>query len=214
MEKWITFIIPLIALVVWIVANLVRVPNQPPNQARRPQPRPRPSLPEQSPQEKPISDLDRFLQEVQRRREQSESQQTARRAAPPPLPAAVVPAPPRLCPPPLPRVMLAPAAPAPALQASGLSPLPQVRPPRPAETRPLTKEENAERQAAARVQEAAAGEQLQLAAYAQVRRKPSRGLVSGQLAEMLRNRRSLRAAFVLREILDQPLCRRRPRRHV
>src|SRR5437764_10509315 len=64
-------IIPLIALVVWILQYIFRGPedNKPGNRARPGQARPgaRPQ------QRRPVTDLDRYLEETRRRRQQEES---------------------------------------------------------------------------------------------------------------------------------------------
>src|SRR5437763_9895573 len=60
-------IIPLIALAVWVLQYLFRGPdeNKPPNRARSGQARPG----NRPPQRRPVTDLDRYLEETRRRRQ-------------------------------------------------------------------------------------------------------------------------------------------------
>ncbi len=66
------FIIPLIALAVWVLQYIFRGPeeNKPANRSR-PSGQPRPA--NRPPQRRPVTDLDRYLEETRRRRQQDEN---------------------------------------------------------------------------------------------------------------------------------------------
>jgi hypothetical protein len=124
---WVQWLIPLVALAVWILSNLARNREDEPRRARPPQVRG-----DEQPREKKPEEVDRFLDEVRRRRETADARkrkvdeprrvlprreeqrkplqppasrpEAPRRPAPPPLPPSPPPKPVVVKePPPLPR---------------------------------------------------------------------------------------------------------------
>ena len=197
---WEILIIPLIALGVWILGTVFKGEEERARgQGRRPGPgegRPR----------RPVTDLDRFLEEARRRREGEkrpvpEQRPPARSVIARPSPVVVAdrplrvprpaPAPPREMPQPtrraeqLPPVipMVLPAEPAPPLEATLVVPRPEPTP---------------------------VG---QVTAGAPAAPSPSRSHgpspVLQQVWNLLNKPQTPGTAFVLREIFDRPLCKRR-----
>ncbi len=208
MAGWEVLLIPLIALGLWIVSAIFRgaagaAKNERPGQVGQQE--------AQRALRRPASDLDRFLEETRRRKAAQ---------APPAAPATAEPVAAR--PQPLPR----PAPPRPA------APVPQARPAQSAERRPTPKREA--RPAEVPVQRRQANEPAMVpppapatvAVVTPVQAVPvSLPTASGQvraagqpraanpflvqLAALLNKKESIRAAIVLREVLDRPLCDRR-----
>jgi len=84
---WVKFVVPLIAVAVWILANLARMPREQQRPVvRRPSPRPldRPDNPTAAPQ-RTATDVDRFLEEVARRRQEAAERRQVGPAETPPL---------------------------------------------------------------------------------------------------------------------------------
>jgi hypothetical protein len=112
--EWVKFVVPLIAVAVWILANLARAPKEPPRPPARRPPVPPPDVQGKQAPPSPPTDVDRFLQEVARRRKEAAERRQAgpselaplgreepKADKPPPpvaVPVEVVPAPRRLAP--------------------------------------------------------------------------------------------------------------------
>jgi hypothetical protein len=176
------WIVPVVVLVVWLLQQLMRGrENEEPV-------RPRAGGP---PRERNTSDIDRFLQEIDRMRRRSGEGPQAERPRPPQRPRPDQPAPvprarpvPRPTPPrpavPVPEVIAVPVTP------SG-APVPIVVPVSPAQTAP----------AAPRVSRALGDEGKRLAPGARA------------ALSLVRSPQSLASAVLLQEILGPPRCRRR-----
>jgi hypothetical protein len=172
MMPWELLVVPVIAVAVWIIGTLIRSAEQ----AKGPEGAPR-RQPEQ------VTDLDRFLREVNRRRQarqpRDEEEPTARverrepprRPAPPPPPPEVIP----VVLPVAEVVVAQPAPAAPTLRVHEAPALPEL--PADKSARPLPE------------------------------RPESAALAS--LRKLLRSRDGLRTAVVLQEVLGPPLSRRR-----
>jgi hypothetical protein len=234
MDNWVAWIIPLIALVLWIVANLFRVPQEQPPPAQRPRPRPEPrgdvprraDAPPVAEEQQPIRDLDKFLQEVKRRRDEAE-RQPPRPAPPPTRPThaerkpspAPPPLPKRPAPPPVPR-SLPPQPSAPVV----LETIPEVLPSaRPVAAHPGRREPELAARLSAVEESKRARDAAEIgtraeqpgfregARAAQLIERPE-SAVAVQVRQLISDADTLRAAFVLREILDRPVSQRPPRR--
>jgi hypothetical protein len=171
---WVKWIIPLIAVAVWILSNLAKNREEPRRQRTAPPPRPDDGM---GPSRRltPV-EVDRFLEEVRRRREAAEgkTKKPLEKPAPPPL-AQPMPLESRL--PrakPIPPVIRRTSPPEPVLAKI-------VSVPEPEATTPIV--------------------------VPKVTAVPTSPQVKETLA-LLRNRKSLVTAMLLREILEQPLCKR------
>jgi hypothetical protein len=224
--EWVKWAIPLIVVSVWILANLARIPREQPRlPPRRPQP-PEGDEPPVRPRQ-PITDVDQFLAEVQRRRRQAPPEQ------PPPSP------PPEWRPPERRRISptdvpvetrTPPLAVVPVDVPIPVLPVAEVLP---VEARPRPQPPESMRRAAPEVRPGPPSRRLVdntefpgLAPdAAQPTLAPTAPVGSAQVVArapltqsatevmaMLRDPRSIRVAFLLREILEPPLCRRGPRR--
>lgn len=193
MRNW-HFIIPIIAVAVWILSSLIRGAEE--QRVRRPRPQRDPEEPADGtrPRRSP-SEIDRFLQEVQRRRQEGEERRPPREA-PKPLPPAeevlvaipVQEVPNRRTPrADRPRRRPAESRPIPVAQ-----PVPVVPPPvletQFRESPPPPGPEAASQPTAAEKKREAMGKQLR---------------------ELLNSKQSLATAFILREVFDRPLSLRR-----
>lgn len=219
MEKWITWLIPLIAIAIWILSQLAG--NQ---QQKRPTPRPYPpGDPEQDPRaRRSPDDLEDFLEKMKRRKDAAE--QTAperagaeRTAAEPVLVAEEVPRP-RTLPPPLPRpveqrrksnpigakkpqrrpepvILAEPFSSAPA-ELNRTVTMPSMTPVIPQAPQALP--------AAAAAPTAPQALHRPEALPTKVSLPPAARMVR----ELLKSRQTLAAAVLLREVLDAPLCKR------
>ena len=207
------FIIPLIALAVWILQYIFRGPEE--NNKQQPG-RPRPAAAPQRPAgprpRRPVTDLDRYLEETRRRRVQGEDR-------PPPIEVApersardealererrrvAAPKPP---PPPPPRVV--PVPPQRTLQ-------PIAEPLRPVVAEIVPVAVPVQSPINARTEQAATMRGAELAApQVDSRRREERRVaatpVQKELARLLRAPQGLAAALVLQEIFGEPLCRRK-----
>jgi hypothetical protein len=215
-------VIPLIALAVYVLGSLLGGKAEPPPNRRRPLPRDREGAPGR-PQGR-TTDLDRFLEEVQRRREQV--QQKAKEAKPEEFTASAE-RPPRPTPPPppvrkpAPRVSQARPSPRPkspvedipvVIALEGSRPPAQVRPvvaPTPArvEAPPVAPPAVAVALAVAPVVSQVGAKLLDT--------RPSVPITgtAQQVVSLLRSPQSLAVAVMLREILDAPVSLRRSGRH-
>ncbi len=184
---WEILIIPLIALGVWIIGTLFKSEDD----KTKKDIRSRDGFPARAPGRRAVTDLDRFLEETRRRREAEERPKPP--PAPPPARATVTRPPlrerplrpretPRLSPPPVPReeVVVAVAMPRPTPPAAVVEPTPA--PPSALET-PV----------------------LPSSAPASALPAP----VLQQVRSLLSKPQTAASAFVLREIFDRPLCKRR-----
>lgn len=232
---WVKLVIPLIALAVWIISHILSTQQGPP--ARRQGPRPTPPPPRDAEQERSDRDfeaeerrheLDRRIAEARarrRRKEQEEDYSAAPSPAPPPLPRPATPppivsagppqrkpaealrrSPSTLVPQPrpdaiptvvpeltLPKAGLPKAAlPKAALPKAGLPQvsLPGIEVPKVVPSTPAV---------------AAAMEMMEEAQELRARSGPA-----ARVLELVRDRDSLAAAFLLKEIFDRPAERRRP----
>jgi hypothetical protein len=204
----------LVPLIVWVLSTVFKGTNERPG--TRPGANPRSPSPR-----RPVTDLDRFLEEARRRREAAErgpqpAGEAPPRPAPPPPPRPVPVAerrPPR--PPSQPRRRnVEPASPLPRpgrapvlLEAVGEAPAPSFPPPR---VEPPRSPEPARLEAqppppgpAAPLTPAA---QVQVLRPAGGRKAPSPTLA--QLAALLRSPQSAGTAIILKEVFDVPLSRR------
>jgi len=207
---WVKWLIPLVVIFVVIVSNLARIAQEEKKKSsRRPGPGNSPPRPQ-----RPQNEAERFLEEINRRRREAGEQRkppVVKRAAAGPARvarretpsageamAAVVPVTSRV-----PR-------PVRAVEM----PMPLARQPSP---RPVEPER---RQPAPVVEEVvvatvvpvltAPGDVSAGAPAAVIAVKPHTPTAT-LLRQLLRNPQSVKAAFVLREVLDRPLCRRSPR---
>jgi hypothetical protein len=184
---WEILIIPLIALGVWIIGTLFKSEDEKAKKSVRS----RGNLPGRAPGRRPVTDLDRFLEEARRRREAEDRPKPA-----PAPPSSRVPAPR----PPL-RERLSPPREAPRLSVPALPKeeildvLPVVRP-----TAPPTVAEPVA--VAPRALESAKSSPTPTLS-------PRFAPVPQQVRSLLSKPQTAAAAFVLREIFDRPLCKRR-----
>jgi hypothetical protein len=211
--EWHFWLVPLIAVAVWILGSLLRSgaeerqrmlqrqnPGGGPDGGRQPQ--------------RPNTDLDRFLQEVHRRRQASERRDV--QEEPPPVPERAdsrpkprpVPPPVRQPPPPPRRPAVRPASPPPAVRRPQTrtveDPTPVVQVVVPASPTPVD-----QLPAVVPVLSEvgiAPGRQARKARTATYRDPVG---PPPSLAALLSSPEGLRNAFILREILDAPLCKRR-----
>jgi hypothetical protein len=204
---WEVLIVPLLALVVWILGTLMRQDEDP--RVRQRQRRPGMEGPF-GPGRQPVSDLDRFLTEARRRRELAEkglpvppppapAPPPRRPPTPAPRPRPTGPTPSRSAAPPPPRrqrdepmtVVKAP-APRPARQDQPKGPIPVLLPVPQAEV----------------AVEVVSAMRVPVAAPEPTPAAPVSPAVA-QVLVLLRSPQSAATAFVLREILGPPLCLRR-----
>ena len=207
--EWLKWLIPLVAVAVWILSQLVA------NQQRRQQGLPRSGPPrdpgDETPPRRPSDDLEKFLEEVRRRKEAQESA-----AAEPIYSAQEIPA----------RPAHVPRATEGRRKSVAVGSKPQQRRVEPAVVvQPLPSASSPKSRHVAMPSTAppAAPEAPQAlppppvvpTAPQAVHRPeslPARTPASPaakMVRELLKNRQSLGAAFLLREILDRPLCKRR-----
>jgi hypothetical protein len=192
---WEVLIIPLIALAVWIIGTLSKSEE---DKTKKTIGR-RPTASGRAPGRRVVTDLDRFLEEARRRREPEE-----RRKAPPP-PSRTPPARPPLRerptrPEETPRVattVVVKEEPAVVLPA----PRPFVQPPL-AEPAPTLASPKLEERRVGTPQSRQAPLEP-----APVARPPS---IAQQVRSLLSKPQTAATAYVLREIFDRPLCKRRP----
>jgi hypothetical protein len=184
---WEILIIPLIALGVWIIGTLFKSEDDKTKKGIRS----RDGFPARAPGRRPVTDLDRFLEEARRRREAEE--RPTPRPVPPPARVPVTRPPlrerplrpreaPRLAPPPVPKEEVVVAVPMPRP-----IPPPPVAEPTPAPPLAL--------------------ESLVLPSSAPASARPAP--VLQQVRSLLSKPQTAASAFVLREIFDRPLCKRR-----
>ncbi len=175
---WEILIIPLIALGVWILGTLFKGEEERLKKNAR-----RPGAPPRRTPRRPVTDLDRFLEEARLRREAEEK----RKASPPPPLRHERPLRPREAPPrparPTSRIEETPVAPPVVAEAVVIAPRPQTA------TQPSPP----------------APPPLPFAAASEVRVSP----LLQQVRSLLSKPQTVGAAFVLREIFDRPLCMRR-----
>lgn len=182
---WEILIIPLIALFVWIIGTLFKSEDDKTKKGvgRRGNVSGRP------PGRRPVTDLDRFLDEARRRREP----EVPRKTAPPPPRAPVARPTVRERPQP-PREPLRRAAPV-LVEEEVVVALPAPRPVEAVPVAELVAAESLPRQPSISVPPPAVA----------VRSSP----ISQQVRSLLRKPQTAATAFVLREVFDRPLCMRR-----
>ncbi len=192
--NWAVWLILLIPVAVSILSLLFRPTKEEPR---------RPNVPGRGPGPRParrsVSDIDQFLEEINRRRREA----AERRRAPepvavpiPPVEQRPVPPPPRPVPPPV-------ARPARRPERERALP-PRVRPRVPEPERVIVAEEVV---VAVPVEKPAEAAGARITFPIKRPRPTSRALE--QIFPLLRDPQGLRSAIVLREILDGPVCRRR-----
>jgi hypothetical protein len=181
---WVQWIIPLIAIAVWILSNLARSKEDKPPVQRRSEDAPQPIR--RSPEE-----VDRFLEEVRRRKRNAEGPKKPGRTSAPDRP--------RPGPPPLPRTPTE-------------RPRVSERPPPTSKPLPPPRRQEAEAIPVAEVLEVAVANQPPRALATLAAGRPTTVPPAVQaLKSLLLDRQNVAAAIVLKEVLDQPLCKR-PRR--
>ncbi len=205
MNNWAIWLILLIPVAVSILSLLFRPPKEEP----RPGPRMRPNAqegPGNRPPRRSVSEIDQFLEEINRRRREAAERRRASEPTPLPVPPPeakpVPPPPPRPVPPPVskPRRPERP-RPVPPRRREPVPEVVRVVVPEPA---PLPFQEPPLPALPAEVPA------LPLPTFLEsYRRPPSLALV--QLAPLLSSMQTLRSAILLREILDRPISQR-PRR--
>ncbi|MBI1913287.1 MAG: hypothetical protein HYS12_00790 [Planctomycetes bacterium] len=211
-------IIPLIALAVWVLQYLFRGPdeNKPANRARPGQARPG----NRPPQRRPVTDLDRYLEETRRRRQQEENRpviiaevvpepppriEPERRRPPAPRPAPRVERRPARVPSPAPepvrRPSVQPETVRPVLLESApvAVPVPEALPARAPTSVPQGPEQNLRKVALPDV----------LDTRSRAQRQADASLLLGELTRLFRTPQGMAAALVLQEVLGRPLSQRR-----
>lgn len=237
----IKFILLIIFAVIWVIGNVVRSkqeeprtppPRRPPPREPNPQARPTPTPTQTASRPTPpVSDIDRFLQEIDRlRRKNVEDQAVAEppKPKPPPPPPREEPKPkPRTSEPQQPQTR----APKQAKQAKQAKTAPKREtPPAPTGKRApggLATELDARDAAAAAEAQAASPtvssdnpllDQISSAkpqattSFPEIRRgvEQTKGSPAELLIALLKSRKGMPIAFVLREILEDPKCKRPP----
>ncbi len=198
MRNW-HFIIPIIAVAVWILSSLIKGNEE---QVRRPRPRPEPDEPPPDRPRRAPSEIDRFLQEVQRRRKDKDGEERRkdpeRRAEPvmAEIPRAI-PVEPILIPEPLRRASGRHGERASKRRSVEVPPVVVQEVPPPAALATSGSFWQPPAQAAQPTAARAAGTPAQQTS------------ASRQLLALLRSPQSLGTAFLLREVLDRPLSMRR-----
>ena len=208
--QWEIWLIILIPVAVSILSLLFRSSKDEPRRNDRPRPNPQDGPGPGRPPRRSVSDIDQFLEEINRRRREAAERQSAQRPAPAPparTPSRQGPPPTRPSPPPAqrfppvevvarpqPRVVEAVAV-VEERKAPGAQPLPS-RAPATSGTETFVPSAVTEvRMAVAITSPAPVG-----------RTKVSP--VLAELLPLLRDRKSLRSAFLLKEIFGRPLCQR------
>jgi|SRR5579875_2554203 len=198
---WETFLVPLIALGVWLLSTLLRREEDKPKAgAVR-----RGNGPDRPPRRRGAMDLQRFLEEVRRRRELEERQQM-----PPSRPSTA--RPPLLRErSPQPRQTPRPAKPAVVKEEIAVAlpaPPPAPSPPSPDDSSVSKTISGTDFSSAGRQAEAVPVHQARVAPVAKpVVTRP--GPIVQQVRSLLSTPQTAAVAFVLREIFDRPLCKRR-----
>jgi hypothetical protein len=210
------FIIPLIALAVWVLQYLFRGPEE----NAKPTPRARPANPQRPagnrPRRRPVTDLDRYLEETRKQRQEGRPVVLAEvvpEAAPPPRPPVrpqPQPQPPRVAPPrpSPPAPTRVERRPPPQMQPGQVGPPPRPAPPPSRQpSRPGLVEvvaldvvpvETARPALQARPQPD------QQAPAVAPRPRPAEGSPLGEIARLLRMPEGVAAAVILHEILQPP----------
>ncbi|MHB1426303.1 MAG: hypothetical protein ACYC3I_24325 [Gemmataceae bacterium] len=189
MQQWELLIIPLIALLVWIVGTLFKSED---DKTKKGGPG-RGNVSGRTPSRRPATNLNRFLEEARRRREGDERPKATPAAPPPRAPIARPPlreraskpreAPPRVAPPVIRREEVPVAVPA----ARAVAPPPVVEP----------------------VPTVTPMSDIVIPAAPTTTRDTHLSPIVQQVHSLLSQPRTAATAFVLREIFDRPLCKRR-----
>ena len=220
MDKWLTWLIPLIAIAVWILSQLAG--NQQPPKRSTPRPFP-PRDPEQDPRSRAPGELEEFLENMKRRKEAEEQTAAEReraaadRAVAEPVLIAEEIVPPRASPPPLPR---------PVEQRRKSMPVGNKKPPRRPEpvivieppppvvrTVPMPMSAPAPAVTLATLPAVPAAPAAPQAIHRPeaLPARTSLPPVARMVRDLLASRQALAAAILVREVLDPPLCKRRGR---
>jgi hypothetical protein len=223
MNNWQAWIVPVIALGVWILSHLLRGSEQ---DKKAP---PRERLPGENPPgraKEPLTDLDRFLREVNRRRQNAEERRPGPAAKPSPVltaqpvaerPRPSMPKPTRALPPRRQASRPAPAAPSKAATTSTFQPEPLTV--LPADSKPLhaislpASEQTplAFPTSSEIIRIATPAAMATAAKMAPAIKQASSRSSPAPFLTLLSSAENVKAAMVLREIFDPPLCRRRRR---
>jgi hypothetical protein len=192
------WVVPVIAVVLWILSSVIRAPEEPPRNL------PRRRLPDGRPAgepARPSSEVERFLEEINRlRKRASEEQKTAEareeepRAEPPPRPRPEPPPTPRRIPRRPPTVV------APPRRVVVETPPTPVAPP-PSVALPVVEG----------LEIIGVASPLSAAKPAQRLAAPAVAPAVAQLRALLTSPQNLQTAVLLQEVLGQPRCRRRHR---
>ena len=189
------WIVPVIALALWILSSLVKGAEEPPKQAKQGEPLPAGSRP------RPQSEVDKFLEEINRMRRRQEEEQRQQDEQPRQSEPVAIP-PPR----PIAASVEPTTAPnfekpsAPVQIPQGEKPRSRPVKPRRAEPRPTP------------LRQAGSVAAADLAAQPRPTPRPLAGKGApavAQLHAMLRSPQSVQAAILLHEVLGPPRCRRR-----
>ena len=180
---WIKLVIPLIAVAVWILSNLAKNRDETRRQRTAPPPKPEDGM--GPARRRTPAEVDKFLEEVRRRREALEGK-LKKPLSPPPAPVPLAQTVPEF-----PRARTIP------------PPLPMPPPPRPE----IRRSSVSEPVMAKLVPTPAPEPEVVVPAAPRVTALPSSPQVRQTLA-LLRDRKTLVTVMLLREILDQPLCKR------
>lgn len=195
MGDWIAWIIPLIAFIVWLISNVAKGAEQQAPRAGgmgQAPPRPRPAS----------AEIDKFLEEINRRRQQQQQQRQrpAMEDEPKPLP------PPR--PRPAPRVEERPAPPPPRPKPARPKPaMPRPRPIETARPAPLLMPEVAPAPAAPLFAEE--GQPPPTAPRPTAVGAPGANVLPTEFHKLLGSKQGIRLAFLAQEVLGPPVSRRR-----
>ena len=183
---WIKLAIPLIAVAVWILSNLAKNREEPRRQRTAPPPRPEDG--EGPRRRRTPAEVDQFLEEVRRRREAAEAKVKKLEEKPVPIPLSQ--------------------------KVAAESPFPRARavpPPPPVPTPPPVRSETRRAPTVEPILAKVVPVPEQVVATPIVVPKVTPLPISPQVQQtlaLLKNRKSLVTAILLREILEQPLCRR------
>jgi hypothetical protein len=195
MVRWEIWLIILIPVAVSILSLLFRSAKEEPRRNGRPRPNPQ-DVPSGRPPRRSVSDIDQFLEEINRRRREA----AEKRKSGEPVVVAV-PAPPPVRPRPAPPVLR------PARRVERERQPPRIREPLPPPERIIITE-------AVPLPPSPAAPEWQPPPPAEPRHPPQGAkptVVNPALAQvlpLLRSPQGLRSAIVLREIFDRPLCQR------
>src|SRR5262245_7228541 len=205
---WIKWLIPLIALAVWVLSNLARNREEPRRPTRSSPPAGGSGDPPSTPRRRSSAEIDEFLQEVRRRREVNEQRKVKKAPAnqEPRRPVEAPRARPSLS---IPEPVMPPAPPPPP---PPVVPVPAISLPRIPTASTLAKEEIVVARVVSEPVKPAQRTVQPAPTVTVTARRIGPPATPKQILQMLRNPQALARAIVLREIFEPPLSRRPPRR--